>query len=370
MKLQILQENFSKALGNASHFITTKAQLPVLGNILFKTNRSKLVISSTNLEISTSIAIGAKIEEEGEITVPGKIITEIVSNLPSETISLDASAEQLKISCGNFKSTIAGMNASDFPSVVQNISSKGLVLVEAEKLYEALGQVLFAASSDETRPILTGVLFVFGKSGKVTIVATDGFRLSQKKLVLDGGFEDIQKLILPKSVLNELQRLSSEEDNLGLNFKKSENQVVFEVGDTILSSRILEGEFPNFERIIPKNSTVTVSVDKEEMLRAVKLSSVFARESSNIVKIKISQGSLEFLAESQTLGKQNTKIDAKVEGEDLDIAFNYRFMDEFLRAIKGEDIKMEFSNSNAPGLFLDPSDNDFLHLIMPVKIQE
>ena len=367
MKLKVLQENLSKALINASRFTTSKAQLPILGNIKLVTKKTKIIISSTNLEVSTSISVGAQIENEGEIAVPAKVITEIISNLQPGTISLDAEKEQLKVSSTGFSSMVSGMNTSDFPSIPQKVNEKESTTLPQKDFTDGLSQVIFSTSIDETRPILTGVLMIF-KDSELILVGTDGFRLSQKKISLKEKIKN-QIIVLPKTVLSEITKMNSEDGQLLLEYKKDENQVILGVDDTVLSTRVLEGEFPDYEKIIPKSSNIKVNLDKEELLRAVKLASVFARDSANIVKIKVNKDSVEISAESQSAGSQKTKIDAKVEGESLEIAFNYRFLEEFIHSVKEEEIQMKFSNSNAPGIFTDPKDSNYLHLIMPVKIQ-
>jgi DNA polymerase-3 subunit beta len=367
MKVQVLQENFAKALTTASRFASTRAQLPVLGNILLSASKNKLSVSSTNLEISIALVVGAKVEKEGSITIPARTITDLISNLKPGALELEAEKEQLHVVAEKFRSTLSGMNPSDFPEIPQSIGKTASSLPKQEFL-EALSQVLFAASIDETRPVLTGILLIF-KKGQLLLVATDGFRLSQKKLELKATTKE-GKLILPRNVLMEVLRLAGEEEIL-FEAKPSDGQCVFAIDSTILSSRVLEGEFPDFEKIIPKETNLKINLDKEELLRAVKLSSVFARDSANIVEIKVLKETVELSAESQLAGSQETQVEAKVEGsgKDFEISFNYRFLEEFLHAAKGEEVQMEFSTSSAPGVFIDPKDPSFLHLIMPVRIQ-
>lgn len=373
MKLQILQENLSKALTVASRFASTKAQLPILGNILLSVQKTKVLVSSTNLEVSVAIAVGAKVEEEGEISIPSKTISEVVINLPKETINLSAEKEQLKISASNFSSTVLGMNASDFPKIPSSVGKEKAIAISKKDLVTALSQVVFATSVDETRPVLTGVLFIWNKDN-LSLVATDGFRLSQKKIKVETPAE-FPRIILPKMILSEIARSGEDDGEILLDLKDKDKQIVFGVGDITLSSRLLEGEYPDFEKIIPKKSGVNVLVDKEEFLRTVKLASVFARDSANIIKIKVLKDSLKVTAESGSSGSQETKIDAKVETTDpslasgFEIAFNYRFLEDFLHSVSGEEVKMEFSGENGPGVFTDTHDSSYLHLIMPVKVQ-
>ena len=370
MKLQILQENLEKAVSITSRFASTRAQLPILGNILLSTQKSKIYISSTNLEISASVQVGAKIEKEGEISVPAKVISELVANLPRETVELMAEKEQLKVSVSGFSSTILGMNSADFPKIPNTINKEKALSFSQEELVKALGQVLFATSTDETRPVLTGILFLFGKNS-LSLVATDGFRLSRKTLILKSGKTDTDNVVIPKGVLSELIRTTAEGGEILFDVQEKEKQVIFGVGNVILTSRLLEGEYPDFEKIIPKSSSVKVLLDKEEFARAVKLASIFARESANIVKIKVMKDSVNVSAESSAAGSQETKVDAKVESgeKNFEIAFNYRFVEEFLHSVAGEEVKMEFSGVSAAGVFTDTSDSSYLHLIMPVKVQ-
>jgi DNA polymerase-3 subunit beta len=367
MEIEILQENLNKALTTASRFVSPRAQLPVLANIYLKAAKGKLLICSTNLEISISIFVGAKTKKEGEITVPAKALTEVVSNLLPGNISLKSEKEQVKIEAQGSSLTLSGMNALDFPSVPQKMGEKNAIVLPKEEFLIALNQVLFATSVDETRPTLTGVLFLFQK-GLLIMVSTDGFRLSQKKVPLKS-VKGVSKAILPKSALIEVLRTAGEDDDIFFSYGEKENQATFGFSDAFLSSRVLEGEFPDFEKIMPKTQPLKIELDKEDFLRAVKLASIFARDSANIVKISVQKASVKVFAESSQSGSQETEVEAKVEGETTEIAFNYRFLEELLRALKGDTVKVSLSGPNSPGTFTDPKDPDFIHLIMPVKIQ-
>jgi DNA polymerase III subunit beta len=375
MKLSILQENLAKAVTLASRFASTRSQLPILGNILLTATKTKLNISSTNLEISVSAKIGAKIEEEGEISVPAKVLSELVGNLPKELIEIESDKEQLKIKTVGFSSNLLGMNSSDFPKIPSSLDKEKSFLVSKTQLIEALPKALFSAGVDETRPILTGVLFVIQKNCLV-LVATDGFRLSKKKIDIKSTKES--SVVIPKGVLNELLRISGESDDISFEIDEKNKQVVFGNENVVLTSRLLEGEYPDFEKIIPKNSSISIRLDKEEFLRAVKLASIFARESANIVKIKLAKDFVNVLAESGNSGSQETKVDAKISGyseidsgsaSKFEVAFNYRFLEEFLHSVSGEEVLIEFTTTDKAGVFKDSSDPNFLHLIMPVKIQ-
>lgn len=367
MIVKVLQEDFAKTLAITSRFASTKVQLPVLANVLLSASKNKLLVSATNLEISVSLTIGAKTQGEGEITIPARVLTDLISNLRPGQVTLRGDNEQLSVSTEDSQSVISGINSRDFPKVPQKLDGSAMA-VSSASFRDALGKVLFAVSVDETRPILTGALVIFDKE-KLTFVATDGFRLSQKRINLKSEAEGT--VIIPKNALAELTRLTGDKDTLEASINKAESQILFRIGDGVLASRTIEGEFPPFEKIIPKTATTKISLDKEEFLRAVKLASVFARDSANVVKLGIKNEGLELYSESQKSGTQKGKIDAKVEkegSEDLIIAFNYKFIEDFLNVAEGEEIRMEFTDPNAPGVFVDRKDADFLHIIMPVRI--
>lgn len=369
MKLKILQENLSEALNTASRFSSSKVQLPILANVLLSARKNKLLISATNLENSSCLTIGANVSEEGEITVPAKLFSDIVSNLNAGQIEIESEKEHLKLTSQNFSSQISGMNSSDFPNVPQEIDKANLK-IDSGSFSSALSQVLFAVSTDETRPVLTGVLMIVRKN-ELVLVSTDGFRLSQKRLKIDNPELEFS-FIVPRNTLTELARLSQGSSSILLSFKAGESQIIFGVGDCVLTSRLIEGEFPKFEDIIPKQSKIKLNVDKEDLLRSVKLASVFARESANVVKMKIRDNSLELSSENQINGSQVSSLESKIDGdlgkEGFVVAFNFRFMEEFLNSTKSDDILIEFSDVNDPGVFREAKDKDFLHLIMPVKV--
>jgi DNA polymerase-3 subunit beta len=366
MKIRVLQEDLSKAVNQVQRFVNPRVQLPILGNIVFKASKTKLTILATNLELSISKEIGAQVETEGEIAVPGKVIAEIVSNLPKGQVTLEAVKEQLKIKTDSFDGVVSGMNTTDFPKIIEKIGKNNFSL-PFKDLSTALSKVVFSSSVDETRPVLNGVLFLF-KKGSLYLVATDGFRLSQKIIDLktDTGLD---RVILPKSTVVELLRSTELGDEIKFEINTKDNQIVFEVGDTVLSSRIISGNYPDFENIIPKDTKTKVFVDKSEFLRVVKLASVFARDNANMIRISVAKDKLKVAAESQKSGKQEGEVEAKVEGEGLDIIFNYKFIEELVGVLVGDEVQMELTNTNSPGVFRDIKDKEYLHLIMPVKLQ-
>lgn len=365
MNVQVRQEDLRNATLIASRFVSTRPQIPVLGNILLNTSKNKLTISSTNLEMFAKIEIGVKVEEEGTITVPARHFLEIVSNLKPDVVKLVSDKDNLIIKSEGFSSRLAGLPSSEFPNISDKANLK-LVRFERDKIFSSIHSVIFSSSFDETRPVLTGVLF-YKKGDKLVLVSTDGYRLSLSEV---GDFEfPFEKVIVPKNILNEIVRFS-DDDSFDFGYDDKESTVVFKFKDAVLMSRVIAGEYPDFEKIIPRDFKTTVFLDKDDLIRALKLASVFAKDSSNVVRLLVDSGkrSVRFLAENQMSGSQESVLEAEVEGEDLEIGFNYKFLLDFVDSVKGERVEMSFNDSSSPGRFRDVSNKNYLHIIMPVKI--
>ncbi len=374
MVLQVLQEDLSKVLATAIHFVNTRQTLPVLSNFLLTAEKTKLKIQATNLEMSLSVSIGAKVEIEGTVTVPAKAFLEIISNLNQGQLTLNLVKEQLKIESPGFKADIPTTPANDFPKVPENVDQKLAFPISSDVLLPTLSKILFATGSDETRPVLTGVLFIFDNE-LLSLVSSDGFRLSQKNIsLLKKISEDKIHLIIPKSALLELIKLTGSTESVLFEPRISDKQLIIKVGEICLSSRLIEGNFPDFEKIIPKNTSTKILVDKNDLKRGVKLAAVFAREAGNVIKLKVKKSSLEIESENGKIGKENYEAEAKVEitaagTNDLEISFNYKFIEDFLNSVTGTDIEIKLIDGASPAIFVDPKDEGFLHLIMPVKVQ-
>jgi DNA polymerase-3 subunit beta len=369
MKFITSAENLKRTVSTASHFISAKTQLPILGNILISASGSKVSFSATNLENAVSLKIPAKVEKEGEITVPGKTFLDIVLNLNNE-IEINEDKEKIKISSGSFKSTILGLNATDFPKIPNTSKKEGFVIKKSE-LNTALLNTLFSLSLDETRPILTGVLFDF-IDGDLYFISTDGFRLSKIKVDTKKTPKDFEKPVVPKNILYEILKNESEED-VFISIDEKNGQFIASIEDCLYSSRIIEGSYPDYQKIIPDKHKLRVVLDKEELVKAIKLASVFAREAGNIIKLQVNshQSKVRIVSENQTTGSQENEIEAKVENDedvkDFEISYNYKFIEDYLKVVKADEVVMEFSEESKAGKFLDSSSPTFLHLIMPIK---
>ncbi len=371
MNLSLLQENLNLALTNVSRFVSSKNQLPVLNNILLSTNQGRLKLSATNLELSINYWIGAKIEEEGSITIPSKEITEFVSYLPTGKIDLELKNNLLTLSSEKTNSEFTTTPATDFPEFPK-INPETIFEIDFDLFTQSINQISFSAALDDTRPILTGVLCIFEKKS-VKFIATDGFRLSLKEIKLEIPL-DIKKeslsFLIPAKSLIEVTKLAKNDSKIKIGLTSDEHQVIFILDDIELVSRLIEGEFPDYKKLIPENYSTKVFINKDELFQSVKLASVFARESANVVKINIKNNNLELTANAPQVGQNLIKIDSKTEGENLEVAFNYKFLIDFLNVCKSNEILIELNESLSPVFFHDQSDPSFTHIIMPVRLQD
>lgn len=367
MEAIVLQEDIVRALSSVSRFVSPRAQLPVLANILIATDKNKLRLAATNLEMGISYQIGAKIEKEGAITIPAKIIGELVSNLSAGKITLKEEKGQLKIIANSSSTSLSGIPANEFPEVPRNAPRIDFSL-NKEILDTLNKQVVFAASRDESRPILNGVFFIIKDKG-IRVVATDGFRLSCKDVDgLKKGREE-QKVLIPGRLIEEVVKLAGNGDEeIGVSILDNEKQLIFTTQAATLTGRIIEGTFPDYERIIPKENTITVQMSREDLTRAVKTASVIAREASGVVRLKLKKDSVLVIAESSSFGREEATLDAKIEGGEVEIAFNYKYLLDFLNSTPNSEILFLTNGPTSQGVFKDMKDESYLHLIMPIRV--
>ena len=364
LKLTILQEDLVKATSTVTRFVSARAQLPVLSNILLEATGGKLRLAATNLEMGISLSVGAKVEEPGSLTIPAKMFLDLIANLSSGKLSLVGSQDKLQIETTSFSADLSGIPASEFPNVPSTVPDEQFIL-PLDVLNQIATQISYAASTDETRPQLTGVLLLLDE--KLKAVATDGFRLSLKEFEFKS--ESPKKFLVPAKALGELTKIAdSESDSVKVAILEKEGQMLFGMENAVLTGRLLEGEFPDFNRIFPKTNNFSARVGKEDLFRAVKSASVFARESASVVKMTLEKDRIRISSENAQYGKDEAVLDAKTQGEGVSIAFNYRYVLEFLASIKGEEVLFQTEASDKPGVFKDSADETYTHLIMPVRL--
>jgi DNA polymerase III subunit beta len=365
MKFSILQQDLLPLLHAVSRSIGIRPTLPVLSNILLSAENGKLKIASTNLEIGVIKLINAKIEEEGEITVPAKTITEVINGLAATEVIIESVGEVLNITSGKFKATINGISSSEFP-VIPLPEGKGLIF-DKESISSS-SQILFASAVDEGRPVLTGIL-TQASVGKLNLVATDGFRLAHREVSIKDATIDFKSLI-PKKTFEEIVRIIGEEesDQVEVAHSPSQNQIIFKIGQTILSSRLIEGNFPSWEKIIPQNIVTRAILEREDLLKAVKLASVFAKNEANIITISVSSFGINLSSKAKELGEQENEVEAQIEGDNLKIAFNARFLQEAVSAVPSIQLIMEFSGPLSAAIIKPMGIEGLEFIIMPVRI--
>lgn len=375
MNVSVMQENLARGLQTVSRAVSSRATLPVLANVLLKTQDAGLKLTATNLEIGISSWVPGKVEGEGEITVPAKLITDLVASLPNQRIDLELSAKDrtLKLTCGGSRASIKGIEADEFP-VVAAIGEAPTTAVAARALREALSEVVFAAASDESRPILTGVLTRFAGE-TVTLAAADNYRIAVRTLAVARPVGVELTIVVPARSFAELIRiLPDSDDEIEITVTPNRSQVLFHVEGTDLVSRLIEGQFPNYEPVVPKRDawTARAVVDREAFLAGTRRASIFARDSANIVKVEVggdgSDGSgIAITAHAADVGDNADSLEAAVEGSPTTIAFNARYLIDVLANLGSDEAALELSGPLAPGVVRGVGKDDYVHVIMPVR---
>jgi len=362
MKLQVTQENLNRALSSVARVANSRGTLPILANVLIKTSNNRLSLSATNLDIAITHYIGAKVSQEGSITVPARLMQDFVGSLPGGVIELDLQETKLHVSTDQYKSVVNGIVADDFP-VMPAITVGKKWSLSGTLFKKALQQVVFAASGDETRPVLTGVLLQTSE-GTLAMAATDSYRLAEKQL---GKNKEAIQLLIPASAMHDLLRVLGDSDDQ-IKITHDDQQVLFQVGDIELVTRLLDGKYPDYKKLIPKSFSAQATLKRTDLINVTKVSSLFARESAGSVTIEVDQAAKQLSIRSiaSQLGENTATADAKVKGSG-NITLNSRYLLDALGALSGEDVIFGFNGKLEPTLLSDPSNDDYQHIIMPLK---
>ncbi len=361
MEIDVTQENLSKALGIVAKVAGGRSTLPILSNVLLKITKNQLSLSATNLDIAITEHIGAKVTSEGSITIPARLAQDFIGSLPSATIHIKQEDHKLHITSGQYDSTINGVAADEFP-VMPEIKSGVTWELPAAEVKKALHQIVFTASGDEARPVLTGVYF-HSKANKLYIAATDSYRLAEKQ-----GFSVKEKvdLLIPATAMQDLLRVIHD-DSETISITHDEQQVLFKVGGTELVARLIEGNYPDYQKLIPTNFACTATLAKDDLVSIVKVSSLFAREAAGSITVHIDEKAKQVSVRSvaSQVGENTATADATITGSG-EITLNSRYLLEGIQAIDGDSVTISFNGKLEP-VVLQGKQKDYLHIVMPLK---
>ena len=376
MKLSCLQENLARGLGIVGRAVATRSTLPITGHVLIASDGGRLKLSATNLEIALTCWIGAQIEEEGAITIPARLLTDFVNSLPPERIdmTLPARSRQLRLVCARNEATIGGMDADDFPPIPRVEGGEGFAL-DPKVLRKAITQVVFAAATDDSRPVLTGVHTLM-EDTQLTLAAADGFRLSVHHLPLSQSVAERTEVIVPARALAEVNRLlADEEEPVQMMLNANRTQVLFRLKNVEMVAQLIQGTFPNYSQLIPSGHTSKATVGVADFLRETRIASIFARDGSGIVRLvmtpgeELTPGKMAISARAEEIGDNLGEIDAVVEGEEAKIAFNGKYLQDVLAVLEEGQVALETTNSSSPGVLRPVGVENYVHVVMPMFVQ-
>src|SRR3990170_7285503 len=364
-----MQENLARGLSLVSRAVSGRATLPVLANVLLRTHDAGLRLTATNLEIGISAWVPGKIETDGALTVPARLLTDIVAGLPAgERIDLDVDAQDtLLIRTGRYQTHLRGIEADEFP-VIPGAGDRPTTQVPQRALRRALGEVTFAAASDETRPILTGVLTRFSGES-VTLAAADNYRIAVKSLDILRPVEETSVVVPARSYAELVRVLGESDDPADIILAQAKNQVIVKVDTTEVVTRLIDGQFPNYQSVLPTSYSTRAVVDRDELLKAVRLSALIASSAANVLRLRLGEDGSDgiTIVAAADVGDAQGQVEAAIEGDPVTIAFNARYLLEALQNMDAEQLALEFSGALAPGVLKPVDDPSYVHVIMPVR---
>ncbi len=376
MWVTCLQENLSKGLAVVSRAVAVRATLPVTQNVLLQSDGSRLRLSATNLEIAISTWVGAQVEHEGAVTIPARMLTDFVNSLPADRVEIEMLKDQkgIKLKCKNYIATFNGTDAEEFPPIP---SVKGGIVAKlpADLLRGALQRVVFAAATDDSRPVLTGVKVDLSES-QFAFAAADGFRLAVEKGALKEEVAAPVGVIVPAKTMSEVARLLGDQaSDVEFSVTAQKSQAMFRLDNVEVVTQLVQGTFPDYEKLVPTSHGTTVKIDLREFLQASKAASIFARDGSGIIRLiaapgeKGSPGSVKVVARAEEMGDNESTLEAVVEGETSKVAFSARFLTDVLAVLQGDDVTMETTTPSSPGVFRAPKHAGYTHVVMPMFVQ-
>jgi DNA polymerase-3 subunit beta len=370
MKATVASSALSSALGLVARAVSPRSTLPVLANVLLETTDSGLKVTATNLDLTISATVPATVVEDGRTTAPARLLTEYVSSLSDApcTMELDPATQVLKLSCGVHRANLHGIDAMEFPPLPRQ-EAASTIEVDSFALQGAITQTVMAASADEASPVLTGTLLQI-EAGRLTLAATDRHRLAVKTLQLEGAADMAPvSVIVPARHLNEVARaINPNRPTVGIAFSEGRNQVFFTLKDVEISSRLIEGAYPNYAQVIPASTATTVSLPTAALLREARTAAVLARDAANPVRMHVGEGTLTLRAQTAEVGDDEAPLSATVQGDDVQIAFNARYVLDALSVLDSDEVQLSFNGALHPGVIRPAGRDDYLCIIMPVRV--
>ena len=373
MKLQCTQENLDKALSNISRAVANRTTLPITQNVLLKVTNGKLQLSATNLEMAINTWIGAEITEEGETTVPARIFTDLIKSYPNDNIDLNLNNNNLIIKCGPYDSNLITQPSDDFPPIPESESLDPTFTISPSNLSKLINSVIFSAAQDQSRPVLTGVKFSI-TNNVLTLASADGFRLSIMSFELENeNIPEIDFIVPAKSLLEVSRILPFTQDDVSVFMTRASNQVIFKMGNYQLTTTLTQGNFPDFNSLIPEANTTSCIIPKSNFKSAVRSLGVLAKDGNGIIRLEIS-GSEEnqnLLMSSKTdeLGENSVVLKVNSSGDDSKIAFNSKYLSDVLEVIDSENVVLEINGDSNPGLIKPENNSNYIHIVMPMFVQ-
>lgn len=375
MRLSVLQDKLAKGLSIVSRAVENRPTLPVLGNVLLATEDARLKLAATNLEMSITTWIGAKVEQEGAITLPAKTLADLVNNLSPERVdmTLDPATQTVKVQCGATTSNIKGIDASEFPAIPEG--GEADVVVPGKIFKDMINQTVFAAAKEDNRPILTGI-FTHFDGNVMTMAAADGYRLAVRTAEIEQHFAKPVDMVVPARTLNEIARIIGEDDDVvTITLPGERDMVLFHMKNTDVASQLLEGKFPDFSAIIPRSYQTATVMYTSDLLAACKRAEIFARDSAYSAKLYVKPagapgepGVVTIAGQSQERGDNQGMLDASVEGEPLNISFNIKYLIEVLNVVGSDRVVFESNGPANPGVIRPDGKDDFVSVIMPMSL--
>ena len=376
MQVTCLRENLSRGLSNISRAVAARATLPVTQNVLLEADNGQLKLTATNTEISTSTWIGAQIEGEGAVTVPARMLNDFVNSLPGQTVQIDFQTDPvgIEVTCDKFTATINGIAAEEFPPIPV-VEGGATVTIPADAFRGALERVVFAAATDDSRPVLTGVKVELA-GDKFTLAAADGFRLAVETGKLSASASEEVGVVVPAKTLAEVERLLGDgSSSVELSLDASGRSAKFRLETSEIVTSLVQGTFPDYEKLIPASYGTKATIDLASMVQATRAASIFARDGSGIIRVIVNPadgdtpGSVKVISRAEEVGSNENVLDASVEGDESKVAFNSKFLMDVLNVLSGDDVDIETTTPSSPGVFRSAKHEGYTHVVMPMFVQ-